>query len=671
MRYPIFLVSLLLLVQSCVLKQAQKSFDKGEFDRAIALYEKKLTEEDPVINFQIAEAYRKSNRLKVAGPYYSAAMKAHSSEESLPYYYAKSLKANQLYDEAQEVLENYVTRAVADRRFRELAQYELDNLSDLQVIEETPNYFRIKNLEELNTPRAEYSPVYKNGLLYFTSNRLSQKIYLVTGTPFTDIFSVKTRGANVNMQTLQLLDPMINNEDTNEGSVAISPDGNSIIFAKGNTGKATGNTEVNLYFTRFRNGQWLEPRPLSINDPDAWDSTPALTPDGNTLYFSSTREGGFGGADIYSAQLNRRGRWVDVKNLGPQINTSGEEVFPFVGGDGKLYFSSDGHAGFGNLDLFVASRERGKVKVQNLGEPMNSESDDFGLYQFDLTRGFFTSNRPGGKGDDDIYTFVNDDPDLKIVNYYLEGVTVTTDNGGKEIILPNTKVALVSENGEVVEESFTGEDGVFKFRVYAEENYDLIGEKTDYFTTRQPFSTMGKSVDRTTLTDFITNVNFESKIMMERIVIEKPIVLNNIYYDLDKANIRPDAAIVLDSLVEIMNDNPEIYVELGSHTDARADDDYNMDLSFRRARSAVQYMIRNGVTPERITAKGYGETKLIIQNARNEDEHQVNRRTEFKVLRYNPRREPEYDQEEGFVPIEEGTVIQDDGESDEYDRFFD
>ncbi|MEQ9304983.1 MAG: OmpA family protein, partial [Marinoscillum sp.] len=402
---------------------------------------------------------------------------------------------------------------------------------------------------------------------------------------------------------------------------------------------------------------WSEPRPISVNLPDSWDSTPALSPDGGTLYFSSTREGGYGGADIYSAQLNRRGRWVDVQNLGPQVNTPGEEMFPFVSEDGRLYFSSNGHPGFGNLDLFVATRRRGKITVENLGQPMNSSSDDFAMYQFDLTRGFFSSNRPGGKGDDDIYTFVNEDPDLKVVNYYVVGTTYTTDDAGEKIILPNTKVELVAEDGEIVNESFTTEDGKFKFRVYAEENYNLIGEKTDYFTTRKVFTTLGKSVDRTTLKDFITNVTFSTEIMMDRIVLEKAIVLNNIYYDLDKWDIRPDAAKVLDSLVLIMKDNPDIFIELGSHTDARAPDDYNMELSQKRAKSAVDYIISNGVRTDRIVARGYGETQLIIQNATTEEQHQRNRRTEFKVLRYDPR-----DREDELPP---------EGEVDEYDRFFD
>ncbi|MEQ9023058.1 MAG: hypothetical protein RLN82_09915, partial [Pseudomonadales bacterium] len=232
-----------------------------------------------------------------------------------------------------------------------------------------------------------------------------------------------------------------------------------------------------------------EPVPLSINVADAWDSTPAFSPDGTTLYFSSTRPGGYGGADLYQAKVNRRGRWVDVRNLGPEINTTGDDVFPYVSEDGSLYFASDGHPGFGKLDMFRAVREGGHVQIENLGKPMNSSADDFGFYQFDLQKGFFTSNRRGGKGVDDIYTYVNDDPDLKIVNYFLTGTTVTKDDAGQEIILPNTKVSLTTDNGEVLDEAFTTADGKFNFRVYPEEHYDLISEKTDYFTVRKDFTT--------------------------------------------------------------------------------------------------------------------------------------------------------------------------------------
>ena len=655
-RFFLLLIFSAILLNSCVLNRAEKSYDKKEYNKAIELYKRAATPDNADINYRIAEAYRKSNRISESVTYYNTAVKAGIDNPEAHLNFARALKSIEQYDEARKSLNTVLETSVSDS-LKKVANYELNNLESLSKVKSRPNYYRIKNLDDLNTRFAEYSPAYKDGVLYFTSNRDSRSIYVVTGSPFTDIYRATARGANVDQGSIAPLDDIINYDDVNEGSMAISPDGSSIIFAKGNSGKASGYSEVNLFFTRYRNGQWTEPRPLSINDADSWDSTPALSPEGTTLYFSSNRPGGYGGADIYSAQLDRRGRWVDVRNLGPIINTPGEEVFPFVSQSGKLYFSSNGHPGFGNLDLYVATREYGNITVENLGEPMNSSSDDFALYEFDLTRGFFASNRPGGKGDDDIYTYVNEDPDLKIVNYYLTGVTVTHDDGGAKIILPNTKVSLLStESNEILDEAFTNEDGAFQFRVYPEEEYNLIGEKTDYFTSRKKFSTLNRSVDKSELKDFITNVTFNTEVVMERIVIEKPIVLENIYYDLDKASIREDAALVLDSLVTIMNDNPEIYVELGSHTDVRADDAYNMDLSYRRARAAVQYMINNGIDPGRITAKGYGESVLVIENAVTEEEHQKNRRTEFKVLRYDPG-----EREEELPPTEE---------YDEYDRFF-
>ncbi|WP_420576931.1 OmpA family protein [Ekhidna sp.] len=633
----------------------EKSMNNAEFDAVIAKLGDSPERNSVEENVMVGDAYRKSNRIVESIPFYEAAIKDGGAPEEANLYLAQGLKVEQNYAEAERILNNYLPRA-RDEKTKKLAEKELQNLRKIDELEEDESYYRVKNLEDINTDKAEYSPVYSNNYLYFTSNREGGKIYRTTGTPFTDIYRVATRGANVNLTTLNSLDPIINHVDTNEGSVAISPDGTSMIFAKGNDGKAKGYSEVNLFFTRYRNGRWSEPVPLSINIAEAWDSTPAFSPDGTTLYFSSTREGGYGGADLYQAKVNRRGRWVDVRNLGPEINTAGDEMFPYVSEDGSLYFSSDGHPGFGKLDMFRAVREGGTISINNLGKPMNSSADDFGLYQFDLQKGFFTSNRRGGKGDDDIYTYVNDDPDLKIVNYFLTGVTVTKDDAGQEIILPNTKVSLTADNGDVLDASFTGADGQFKFRVYPEEHYDLISEKTDYFTVRKDFTTIGKTVDKTTLTEFITDINFETKIMMDPIVLEKAIVLENIYYDLDKANIRPDAALVLDSLVQIMNDNPEIYIELGSHTDSRADDDYNMKLSQRRAQSAVSYIINEGIESDRIVAKGYGETKLIIKNAQTEEQHQKNRRTEFKVLRYNPR-----DRDDDLPPDEP---------VDEYDRFF-
>jgi peptidoglycan-associated lipoprotein len=633
-----------------------KKMESADFDLIISKYAETIDRNDPEINYQVAEAFRQSNQIQEAEPFYQHAVEEGVIEQDAYYYYAKALKANQKYDKAQKMLERYLPR-ITNQEVKALVENELENLTSVERLEKEENYYRAKNLDEINTEFADYGPVYINDYLYFTSNRSSSKIYKVTGTPFLDLYRVRSKGANIDQRTLEKLSPMINAPDINEGSLAVSADGLSIIFAKGNDGKPTGNLEVNLYFTRYRNGQWLEPRLIAVNDPKSWDSTPALSPDGTTLYFASTRPGGYGGMDLYSAKLNRRGRWVDVRNLGPEINTPGNEAYPHVSEDGTLYFSSDGHPGFGKVDIFKATRQGGLTKIENLGKPMNSAADDFAYFEYDLQKGFFSSNRKGGKGDDDIYTYVNDDPDLKIVNYFLSGITVSIDDAGDTMALPNSKVMLVAKDETVLDEAFADQTGAFRFRVYPEEEYYLIGEKTEYFTTRKLFSTEGKSVLRDTLTEFITNVEFESEVFLDRIILEKPIVLNNIYYDLDKSDIRADAAEVLDSLVMIMGDNPEIFVELGSHTDDRAGDDYNMDLSWRRARSAVSYIITRGIDPARIVAKGYGESRLLIPNALTEEDHQVNRRTEFKVLRYDPK------SRQDDLPPEE--------ELDEYDRFFD
>lgn len=648
----LFSFFLIILLTSCsASKKANKSLEAGEYSDAIYLLEKSIKPDDPESNFLLAEAYRKSNRIQEAEPYYMAAIDAGVQDESAFYYYAVSLKANDDVKRANQVLEDYLKKGQDDAVVA-LAERELNNLGQLPEIETRVNHFRVKNLEAINTKFAEYSPFYSDGKLYFTSNRHGGKIYKGTGTPFTDIYMVNTRGANVDLATLEELSPIINEPNVNLGSITMSKNGNTVIFAKGNSGKSSGANEVNLYFTRYRNGAWQTPRPLSINGQDSWDSTPALSPDGKTLFFSSNREGGFGGLDIYTASLNRRGRWVDVRNMGEGINTPGNEIFPYVGGTGKLYFSSDGWPGFGGLDIFEATRAGGHVKLENLGTPINSNADDFGLFLFNPSRGFFTSNRKGGKGDDDIYTFVNDDPELRIVNYWLSGTTLTHETDSQLVALSNTKVVLRDLDDNIVDEQFTQVDGKYRFRVFSEEKYYLVAEKEEYFTTRIDFSTIGKSVDKSTLKNTITNVEFEVDLPLEKIVVDKAIVLNNIYYDLNKADIKPEAAAELDKLVTLMRDNPNINIELSSHTDVRSSHEYNMSLSQRRAQSAVNYIASQGIENRRMVAKGYGETKLIIENAKTEEEHQVNRRTEFKVTRYNKKFEKQntedYDESDRF-----------------------
>ena len=619
---------------SCVTtKNAIKDFNNAEYFNAANKFEKTLKSGDAKNNFLLAESLRKSNRLWQAEKFYRDAIKNGIDDEMAYYYLVLSLKANNNYDQADSLINNYLKKG-EDESVISLLRKEAIYINNLKNYPDT-SYYRVKNLKAINTKFAEYSPSFSNEKLYFVSNRQSEKIYSGTGTPFTDLYEIKSRGANVDINSLKKLEDNINQEKVNEGSITFSEDGTYMIFAKGNDGKSTGRNNVDLYWSRFRRGGWTNPRLLNVNTSRSWDSTPFLSKDGKTLYFASNRAKGYGGTDIYKANVNRRGRWINIQNMGPEINTSGNELFPSVTEDGRLYFSSDSHEGFGGLDIFVASRRGGKITIVNPGKPLNSRGDDFGVNPYNPTRGFFTSNREGGAGDDDIYTFVNDDPNLKIVNYTLKGTTLTPKSDTKELnVLGNSTVKLLDREGQVIEETFTDSDGNFKFIVYSDEEYILIGEKENYFSTRGEFSTIGKELDKSKLKEFITNVEYEKNLILDRIVVNKSIVLDNIYYDLDKSDIREDAAVELDKLIVILRDNPNISIELSSHTDDRASVDYNQNLSQRRAESAVSYILSKGIDDNRITARGYGESQLIILNAETEDEHQINRRTEFKVTSY-------------------------------------
>lgn len=638
MRVVLIIVGLMLLASCSPEKKAMKSFRLGKYESVIDYY-KGVTRKEPgntKANYYIAESYRLSNRIKEAESFYAKAGGKGVNSDSVKLYYAKSLQANAKYEEARNVLET-LESDTKDEKMKDRVRKELDGLNYLDKLAQKKSYYKIKNLEAINTPFTEYAPVYSNNELYFTSSRSNARIYEATGTPFTDIYKAETNGANVNVSTIAALPNFINESNINEGCVTFTPDGKTMVFAKGNNGKRKGANDVDLYLSRFRNGQWSEPTPININQPDAWESTPAMSPDGRTLYFSSNRKGGFGGLDIYSAQMDGRGRFGKVKNLGPEINTAGAELFPYVSENGKLYFSSDGQSGYGMLDIFVVNRANGKTVVENLGQPVNSPADDFGIFLFKADRGFFTSNRDGGKGDDDIYTFINEDPNLRVVNYFLQGITYMTRKDSTREILPNTKVSLLGQDGEVMQDFVTGNDGKFLFRVYENENYSLLGETDGFITKRQPYTTVGKSVPLESLKELITNITLDTILVLDRKERNKIFVLENIYFDYNESYIRADAAKELDKLVTLLNDNTDLKIEMGSHTDSVASEAYNIELSQRRAESTVNYLIRNGIDPARLVAKGYGESKPIARNTNpdgtdNPAGRQRNRRTEFKIL---------------------------------------
>ena len=634
MKNLLRLIILIFILQSCVTsKSALKNFNNAEYNSAAEKYNQIVKEDDPKTNFLLAESYRKSNQIKKSADYYKKAIENGYKDEIVHYYLALSLKANSKINEAITTINNYLQKG-KNEKYIAYAKAELKNLNKLKNYPDS-SYYSVKNLDAINSNLTEYSPTYSNGKLFFVSNRDTEKRYKGTGTPFTDIYEIKTKGAIVDKNSLKILPDNINHEEVNEGSITFSKDGMFMIFAKGNDGKSSGRNNVDLYYSRYRSNKWQTPRLLNINNSKSWDSTPFLSVDGKTLYFSSNRPNGYGGTDIYKANLNKRGRWINLQNLGPEINTPGNEMYPYVSEDGKLYFASDYHLGFGGLDIMIATRKGGEIFIENPGKPLNSEGDDFGIYFFNQTKGFFTSNRIGGKGDDDIYTFINNDPELKIVNYKLTGNTLTPENENSYLTLDNSTVKLTDRNNNIIEETFTGNDGSFSFIVYPEEEYYLVGEKENYFNSRVEFNTLGKTADKAKLKDFVTNISFEKNLILEKIILNKSIVLENIYYDLDRANIRDDAALELNKLVRILIDNPKISIELSSHTDDRATVEYNLDLSQRRAESAVNYIISKGISKNRLIAKGYGESELIIKNATSEEEHQINRRTEFKVIKYD------------------------------------
>jgi outer membrane protein OmpA-like peptidoglycan-associated protein len=408
-----------------------------------------------------------------------------------------------------------------------------------------------------------------------------------------------------------------------------------LIYARGNSTSSKDYPETTLFASYFRGAGFTQPIWMPLNEEDTWwNSTPAFSVDGTELYFASNRPGGYGGIDLYKATKLANGDFGNAVNLGSTVNTAGNELFPRPAKDGKFFFASDGHPGFGKLDLFVAEKNSdGKQVVTNLGKNFNSNRDDFGIFFAEYPKaGFISSNREGGKGDDDIYFFEDKTPKPKVVNVLLNVYTKEVKADGKESILPQARVLLYGEDKKSLGGDVANAQGRVRFTLSPESEYSIIASKNGYFSKSFAYTTKGKTPDPATLIQEVTNITLDTTIILDQLILEKAIVLENIYYDLAKSDIRADAAQELDKLVKILKDNPAIRIELSSHTDSRSGDEFNLALSQVRAQSAVDYLVSQGIAADRLVAKGYGESQLRIQNAQTEEEHQGNRRTEFKVI---------------------------------------
>ncbi|MDX2196487.1 MAG: OmpA family protein [Cytophagales bacterium] len=623
-----------------------KKQQQGLYNDAIEYYKNSLNKggDKRRLNVAIADCYRQTNRIIESVPYYERAIKSGSKDDKAVYYLAQGLKAHCDYEGAREYFLKYA-KSGSNKSMAKQAAAEAAFINTINDLLQKETYYLIKNAGEyINTEGPEYAPVYKDGELIYTASN-NQFSYDAIGSGFTDIYRFKYDGNEPNSGFKKTIEGKINKNRTHEACAAIAPDGTYIIFAKSNDGKKKGAVDCDLYISEIRDGDWLEPKLLALSDARSWESSPALSLDGKTLYFASNRRGGFGGIDIYTATfIDSTGEWGNVKNMGSNINTSGNEMFPHVRYDGTFFFSSDGHPGMGALDIFATTRDSaGTYMPINLGPPVNSCADDFGIYYKDKNNGYFASNRPGGKGDDDIYEFsigntpyrVFLPPQEKIISYLrVKTTTIDEEKPGYEVVLDSASVVLKFDSVAVAE-GVTDSSGVVTFKIDTLHKYSILGEKYSYFPGITNFDSDEVTYKSKKINKDSTIRVYETKVHLQKITIGHEIVLEHIYYDYKSAEIRKDAEDDLLLVVDFLKKNPGITIELGSHTDARGSDTYNLKLSESRANSAVSFIISNGIDPSRIKAVGYGETKHIIPNAVSEEDHQKNRRTEFKVIEIN------------------------------------
>jgi len=544
------------------------------------------------------------------------------------YNYARMLMNNGKHAKAELLFREYLQVKPDDK----VAKAMLESCQFIELFQDDTALYKIKPLPLLDNISMFSPAIYQDGLAITAERGEKGKTDPWTGNSYYDVFYLKTNGETWNEQVP--IAPVFKGV-YHDGPICFNEAQDMAIFTRSyvKKGNKRGTDEQNfnnmfLYSSRIDStGAWTKGEELPFNGKDFSSMHPALTAGGDSLYFASDRPGGQGKNDIYLTTFVE-GSWTAPVNLGPMINTPANEVFPTLKKDGSLYFSSNGHPSLGALDIFKTERgEEGEWnKPRNLNYPVNSTADDFSyIFNKSDSTGFFSSNR---SGKDKIFEFKKGDENTVTI----EGLTLDEEGN----ILSGVTVQLIdTDTDEVLEETVTGADGKFEFKLKAGGNYKIVSQKNGYFNESFERSTIGQQENET------VEVTFN----MRKLIVTDPddfgandegvYEVENIYYDFDDFVIRPDAAIELDKLLKLMNDNPKISIELHSHTDSRGKDAYNMNLSDRRARSARAYLVKKGVAPSRIGTKGFGESRIINQcvNGANcsDEEHEANRRTEFIV----------------------------------------
>jgi len=644
------------------LSNGATAYQKKEYAVAIKqlsrAQEKGIKEEEEV-QYMLAESYRLSNQIALSTPFYKALLDSKVYGDRALFWYASSLKANGEYDESLTYFVNYA-KVGTDRDKVLQSKREYKKLMELKRIDRIPRHWEIGHSFGLNSSGPEYGMTFHKDTFYFAKEGNKEFIYQGQGTAFTDIYYLPKdevyEGKPIPMNS------KINLANVHEACPAISPDGNTLIFARSNTAKKKDPiSQVDLYKSQKIFDQWTAPIRMELNKRGAWTSTPVYALDNKTIYFSSDRAGGRGGKDLWRAEwddLNER--FINIVNLGPKINTAGDEMFPYVDPKGGFYFASDGHAGYGRLDLFkVKNFGKSSQRAMNMGRPMNSAADDFGILFTTDSSGFYSSDRKEGKGFDDIYSFVDTLPNAKFAFYFLKAVVkgkVLSDSNTltKQIVeLPFAQVSLGDEQQLEIELQKTDENASATFEVETEKEYSLLVSIEGYLKRRVYYSTVNKTVPQQALTQKEQDIVFTTEIILDPLIEDLIVDFDPIYFEYNKWDITKESEYVLQEMLHVLRDNPNISVEIGSHTDPRGNDKFNEELSSKRAKSVVEFMIGQGISQKRISFKGYGETVpyqlvedigelkkgailthdfiLSLPKELQEEAYRLDRRTEFKI----------------------------------------
>jgi len=616
---------------------AEKNYDRYAYVDAINNYEKVAEKgyKDEKMFQKLGNAYYFKAELPQSLKWYDQLFTLYPEQEPEYFYrYSQALKSIGDYAKADQMLEQFNLKTSNDKRgilFK-------DNRNYLDEIKANSSRFQVVDAG-VNSEFSDYGSSFLGNKLVFASARdtggVAKNVFKWTNKSFTNLYWSEIM-PDGEMGKPERFERKINSK-FNESSAIFTKDGQTMYFTRNNflegkRGRDTNkNTLLKLYkATLDKDGNWEDVIELPFNSNEYCVAHPALSVDENTLYFASDMPGTLGQSDLFRVKINTDGTYGTPENLGPEINTEGRETFPFISTDNELFFATDGRPGLGGLDVFVAKIEvdNSFYGVQNVGTPINSSQDDFAFLINSKSRnGFFTSNREGGRGHDDIYRFV----EIKKLTceQTLSGLVTDLDSGQ---ILPDAKLSLFDNNFKPLKETLADEKGQYSFEVACGKTYYLRGYKEDYQTKEGMVKTKSFSGSK----DFPVVLEKRMKPISVGTDLAKTLDIPIVYFDLDKSVIRKDAAFELAKVLVVLQEFPDMKIEVRSHTDSRQTAMYNEKLSDRRAKATVAWLVKNGIGSTRIIGKGYGETQLVNNCADGvkctEEEHQVNRRSEFIII---------------------------------------